>query len=49
VVTTLVRAAPDLVPAAALGTQYLDQRWLISTAEVPLHPGAAATYRHLHG
>jgi uncharacterized protein len=49
VARTLVRAAPDLVPAAALGTQYLDQRSLIGTGEVPLHPGAAAAYRELHG
>jgi TRAP transporter TAXI family solute receptor len=49
VVRTLVGAAPRLVPSAALGTQYLDQRSLIDTGDVPLHPGAAATYRALHG
>jgi TRAP transporter TAXI family solute receptor len=49
VVRTLVEAAPRLVPSAALGTQYLDQRSLIDTGEVPLHPGAAAAYRTLHG
>lgn len=49
VVRTLVEAAPALVPAQALGTQYLDQRSLIGTGDVPLHPGAAATYRALHG
>jgi uncharacterized protein len=49
VTRTLVAAAPDLVPSAALGTQYLDQRSLIGTGEVPLHPGAAAAYRDLHG
>jgi uncharacterized protein len=49
VVRTLVEAAPRLVPAAALGTQFLDQRSLVDTGEVPLHPGAAAAYRDLHG
>jgi TRAP transporter TAXI family solute receptor len=49
VVRTLVGAAPRLVPSAALGTQYLDQRSLIDTGDVPLHPGAAAAYRDLHG
>jgi TRAP transporter TAXI family solute receptor len=49
VARTLVAAAPALVPSAALGTQYLDQRSLIGTGEVPLHPGAAAAYRALHG
>jgi uncharacterized protein len=46
---TLVTAAPALVPESALGTQYLDQRSLIGTGDVPLHPGAAAAYRDLHG
>ncbi|MCH6170506.1 TAXI family TRAP transporter solute-binding subunit [Pseudonocardia alaniniphila] len=49
VARTLVGSAPDLVPSAALGTQYLDQRSLIGTGDVPLHPGAAAAYRDLHG
>jgi uncharacterized protein len=49
VVRTLVAAAPALVPSSALGTQYLDRRSLIATAGVPLHPGAAAAYRDLHG
>jgi TRAP transporter TAXI family solute receptor len=49
VARTLVAAAPALVPRAALGTQYLDQRSLIGTGDVPLHPGAAAAYRDLHG
>lgn len=46
---TLVTAAPALVPESALGTQYLDQRSLIGTGEIPLHPGAVAAYRALHG
>ncbi|MHA6629485.1 TAXI family TRAP transporter solute-binding subunit [Pseudonocardia sichuanensis] len=49
VARTLVAAAPDLVPRSAVGTQYLDQRSLIGTGDVPLHPGAAAAYRELHG
>jgi TRAP transporter TAXI family solute receptor len=49
VARTLVAAAPALVPDSALGTQYLDQRSLIGTGDVPLHPGAAAAYRDLHG
>jgi uncharacterized protein len=49
VARTLVAAAPALVPQAALGTQYLDQRSLIGTGDVPLHPGAVAAYRDLHG
>ncbi|MGH3587426.1 MAG: TAXI family TRAP transporter solute-binding subunit, partial [Pseudonocardia sp.] len=49
VARTLVGAAPDLVPASAVGTQYLDQRSLIGTGDIPLHPGAAAAYRDMHG
>jgi hypothetical protein len=49
VARTLVAAAPDLVPESALGTQYLDQRSLIGTGEIPLHAGAVAAYRALHG
>ncbi|QNP74262.1 TAXI family TRAP transporter solute-binding subunit [Streptomyces roseirectus] len=45
----LVRRAASLVPEAALGTQFLDVRSLISTGEVPLHGGAVAAYRELHG
>ncbi|WP_086561072.1 TAXI family TRAP transporter solute-binding subunit [Streptomyces africanus] len=45
----LVRRATRLVPAPALGTQFLDARSLISTGAVPLHPGAVAAYRELHG
>ncbi|MEV6717057.1 TAXI family TRAP transporter solute-binding subunit [Lentzea sp. NPDC051208] len=49
VVRLLVGRAAELVPEQALGTQYLDVRSLIDTGEVPLHPGAAAEYRRLHG
>jgi TRAP-type uncharacterized transport system substrate-binding protein len=45
----LVRHADRLVPHQALGTQFLDIRTLIGTAGIPLHPGAAAAYRQLHG
>ncbi|MFC9125648.1 TAXI family TRAP transporter solute-binding subunit [Streptomyces sp. NPDC057099] len=45
----LVRRAARLVPVPALGTQFLDARSLISTGAVPLHPGAVAAYRELHG
>ncbi|MDN0200527.1 TAXI family TRAP transporter solute-binding subunit [Streptomyces sp. S.PNR 29] len=45
----LVRRATHLVPTAALGTQFLDVRSLISTGVVPLHAGAVAAYRELHG
>ncbi|MEU5692238.1 TAXI family TRAP transporter solute-binding subunit [Actinosynnema sp. NPDC020468] len=49
ITTTLVSRAADLVPEQALGTQFLDVRSLIGTVGVPLHPGAARTYRDLHG
>jgi uncharacterized protein len=49
VARVLIQRAPRLVPPQALGTQYLDQRSLIATAPVPLHPGAAQAYRDLRG
>ncbi len=49
VVRLLVAKAAELVPEQALGTQYLDVRSLIDTGKVPLHLGAAAEYRRLHG
>ncbi|MFI6027498.1 TAXI family TRAP transporter solute-binding subunit [Amycolatopsis magusensis] len=49
VVRVLVNHAADLVPAEAVGAQFLDVRTLIGTGEVPLHPGAVRTYRELHG
>lgn len=48
-VEILVARAADLVPAGALGAQYLDARSLISTSGIALHPGAVAAYRRLHG
>ena len=49
VVEVLVQRADQLVPQEALGTQFLDIRTLIGTADLPLHPGAAQAYRRLHG
>jgi TRAP transporter TAXI family solute receptor len=46
---TLVDRAEELVPRAALGTQFLDRRTLIGLFGVPMHPGAASAYRLLHG
>ncbi|MGQ4480171.1 TAXI family TRAP transporter solute-binding subunit [Streptomyces sp. SAS_276] len=45
----LVQRATELVPPNAVGTQFLDGRSLIGTGAVPLHPGAIAAYRALHG
>jgi TRAP transporter TAXI family solute receptor len=49
VARVLVTRASRLVPPQALGTQYLDQRSLIATAPLPMHPGAATAYRDLRG
>jgi len=49
VAEVLVTRADQLVPQEALGTQFLDIRTLIGTADLPLHPGAAQAYRQLHG
>lgn len=49
VTRTLISRAAALVPRQTLGTQFLDVRSLIGTAGLPLHPGAATTYRNLHG
>ncbi|QRP49661.1 TAXI family TRAP transporter solute-binding subunit [Amycolatopsis sp. FDAARGOS 1241] len=49
VVRVLAGRAANLVPAQAVGTQFLDVRTLIGTQPVPLHAGAADTYRALHG
>ncbi|WP_241472819.1 TAXI family TRAP transporter solute-binding subunit [Mycolicibacterium neoaurum] len=38
-----------LVPAQAIGSQFLDAQSLIQTGAVPLHPGAVAEYRRRHG
>jgi len=44
----LFERAAYLVPPEALGTQFLNRCSLIGT-DVPMHPGAAAAYRHEHG
>lgn len=49
VVDVLIDRADQLVPHDALGTQFLDIRTLIGTDDLPLHPGAAQSYRHHHG
>ncbi|GHE82768.1 C4-dicarboxylate ABC transporter substrate-binding protein [Amycolatopsis deserti] len=49
VTRVLVQRASRLVPAQTVATQFLDVRSLIGTGTVPLHPGAVATYRALHG
>jgi TRAP transporter TAXI family solute receptor len=48
VARTLVTRASRLVPTQEVGVQLLDPRALIGTLGVPLHPGAATTYRELH-
>lgn len=49
ITAVIVGHAARLVPPEALGTQFLDQRALINLLGVPMHPGAATTYRELHG
>ncbi|MGW0159689.1 TAXI family TRAP transporter solute-binding subunit [Mycobacterium sp. NPDC003323] len=52
-VATLVDLLLDdpssLVPAQAIGSQFLDAQSLIQTGSVALHPGAIAEYRRRHG
>ncbi|MFH9008972.1 TAXI family TRAP transporter solute-binding subunit [Streptomyces afghaniensis] len=45
----LVLRADRLVPEESVGTQFLDAPSLIATGTVPLHPGAMAAYREVHG
>lgn len=45
----LVLRADRLVPEESVGTQFLDAPSLIATGTVPLHPGAVAAYREVHG
>ncbi|MFC0546098.1 TAXI family TRAP transporter solute-binding subunit [Kutzneria chonburiensis] len=49
IVDVLIDRAGQLVPQEAIGTQFLDIQTLIGTADLPLHPGAAAAYRRHHG
>ncbi|SER06305.1 TAXI family TRAP transporter solute-binding subunit [Arthrobacter sp. OV608] len=48
-VELLVNRAEELIPQSSLGVQFLSPESLINTAGLPLHPGAAAAYRELHG
>jgi TRAP transporter TAXI family solute receptor len=48
-VELLVGHAEELIPRSSLGVQFLSPESLINTARLPLHPGAAAAYRELHG
>lgn len=48
-VELLVGHAGELIPRSSLGVQFLSPESLINTAGLPLHPGAAAAYRELHG
>ncbi|MCK8615399.1 TAXI family TRAP transporter solute-binding subunit [Gordonia sp. C13] len=49
VVDLLLDQSAQLVPAQAIGSQFLDAQSLIVTGPIPLHPGAAAEYRRRHG
>lgn len=49
IVDVLRDRSDALVPAGALGAQYLDARSLVHTFGVPLHPGAVRAYRRGHG
>jgi TRAP transporter TAXI family solute receptor len=48
-VELLVNRAEELIPQSSLGVQFLSPESLINTAGLPLHPGAVAAYRELHG
>jgi TRAP transporter TAXI family solute receptor len=49
VVSAIVTDAAQLVPPYVRGLQYLAPPSMIQTGLVPLHPGAVAAYRELHG
>ncbi len=49
VVEVLAEDAARLMPDFALGLQYLTPGLMIQTSPIPLHAGAVAAYRHLHG
>lgn len=48
-VDVLLDDPSSLVPAQAIGSQFLDAQSLIQTGTVALHRGAAAEYRRRHG
>jgi TRAP transporter TAXI family solute receptor len=45
----LLDHADTLLPIHTVGTQFLDERSLIDTGPIPLHPGAIRIYRKRHG
>jgi TRAP-type uncharacterized transport system substrate-binding protein len=49
VVEVLAEDAARLMPDFVLGLQYLTPGLMIQTSPVPLHAGAVAAYRRLHG
>jgi TRAP transporter TAXI family solute receptor len=49
IVDLLIDDSSELVPAQAIGSQFLDVQSLILTGTIPLHPGAADEYRRRHG
>ena len=49
VVDLLLDDPASLVPAQAIGSQFLDAQSLIQTGSVQLHPGATSEYRRRHG
>lgn len=49
VVKVIATESPHLVPPYVRGLQYLDAPSMIQTGAIPLHAGAVAAYRGLHG
>lgn len=49
IVDLLLDDPASLVPAQAIGSQFLDAQSLIQTGSVQLHPGATSEYRRRHG
>ncbi|MCZ0732148.1 TAXI family TRAP transporter solute-binding subunit [Mycolicibacterium iranicum] len=49
IVDLLLDDPASLVPAQAIGSQFLDAQSLIQTGSVQLHPGATDEYRRRHG
>ncbi|WP_313814587.1 TAXI family TRAP transporter solute-binding subunit [Glutamicibacter sp.] len=49
IVKMIVGHAQELIPRETAGMQFLSPQTLISTSGQPLHPGAIAAYRQLHG
>jgi TRAP transporter TAXI family solute receptor len=49
IVEVMATRAGRLIPDFVRGLQYLAPATMIQTGRVPLHPGAAAAYRELHG